>query len=131
MFTACNSLKLSYLYISTSVNYISRIIIYRYAPLSIRLIQHRLRPPLWATLKDSIQTLLQKPVIDEESEIPPIGGNLSSAKRQPKFIIVVFIGGCTFAEISALRFLAQQDDERETRYIINHQLILILKIANF
>ena len=29
---------------------------------------------------------------------------------RPKVILVVFVGGCTFAEISALRFLSQQED---------------------
>lgn len=28
----------------------------------------------------------------------------------PKVVLVFFIGGCTFAEISALRFLSQQED---------------------
>ncbi|ODN00291.1 Vacuolar protein sorting-associated protein 33A [Orchesella cincta] len=96
-----------------------------YAPLSIRLIQHRLKPSLWANLKDSLLSLLPGPTVDEDTEIP-VG--LISGKRSTKFTVVVFIGGCTFAEISALRFLAQQDDEREflvvTSKIINGNTFL-------
>lgn len=33
-----------------------------------------------------------------------------SSSEESKVVLVFFIGGCTFAEISALRFLAQQDD---------------------
>lgn len=33
-----------------------------------------------------------------------------SGSEPPKLIMVFFIGGCTFAEISALRFLSQQED---------------------
>ena len=33
-----------------------------------------------------------------------------SNSEPPKLIMVFFIGGCTFAEISALRFLSQQED---------------------
>jgi len=37
-----------------------------------------------------------------------VGSNPSS--DSPRVVLVYFIGGCTFAEISALRFLSQQED---------------------
>lgn len=47
-------------------------------------------------------------------------GSFSSEISQndtPKMILVFFLGGCTFAEISALRFLSQQD-ENNVEFII-------------
>lgn len=41
------------------------------------------------------------------------GGSVSSLQSgadEPKVTLVFFLGGCTYAEISALRFLSQQDD---------------------
>ena len=34
----------------------------------------------------------------------------AAAADRPRVVLVVFVGGCTFAEISALRFLSQQED---------------------
>lgn len=36
--------------------------------------------------------------------------NSQSTSDFPKVVLVFFIGGCTFAEVSALRFLSQQED---------------------
>lgn len=36
----------------------------------------------------------------------------------PKVILVFFIGGCTFAEISALRFLSQQEEYSNIEFVI-------------
>lgn len=84
-----------------------------YAPITIRLVQHRLKPALWNMLKDSI-SLIPGPTVDEENEDSyNANTTISVGRRPPKFTVVVFIGGCTYAEISALRFLAQQDDERK------------------
>lgn len=33
-----------------------------------------------------------------------------SSSDPPRLILIFFIGGCTYAEISALRFLSQQED---------------------
>ena len=47
----------------------------------------------------------------------PLASNLrrrndsgEAAADRPRVVLVVFVGGCTFAEISALRFLSQQED---------------------
>ncbi|KAG7196607.1 hypothetical protein KM043_013095 [Ampulex compressa] len=86
-----------------------------YAPLSIRLAEHLVQPPGWQGLND-VMGLLPGPTI---SNVPD--SNTSVARRNsitsedsnsepPKLVMVFFIGGCTFAEISALRFLSQQED---------------------
>lgn len=43
--------------------------------------------------------------------------NEDPAADRPKVTLVVFVGGCTFAEISALRFLSQQEDAN-TEYLV-------------
>jgi hypothetical protein len=45
------------------------------------------------------------------------GGSISSQLSQndtPRVVLVFFLGGCTFAEVSALRFLSQQEDCKST-----------------
>lgn len=41
----------------------------------------------------------------------------------PRVILVYFIGGCTLAEISALRFLSQQEDSNVEFVIATTKLI--------
>ncbi|XP_071652634.1 vacuolar protein sorting-associated protein 33A-like, partial [Temnothorax longispinosus] len=86
-----------------------------YAPLSVRLAEQLVQLNGWQGLND-VMGLLPGPTI---SSVPY---NVSSSVRRnsitsedsssepPKLILVFFIGGCTFAEISALRFLSQQED---------------------
>ena len=79
-----------------------------YAPMSVRLVQNCARPG-WKAIRD-ILDMLPGPSFDEYQ-------NLSRRrKKNPdgiKRTLVVFVGGCTFAEISALRFLSQQEDAQE------------------
>jgi len=100
-----------------------------YAPLSIRLVQHRLKPNLWNSVRESLQSLLPGPIVDEETEISLVQNSVVSVdKNSPKTTLVVFIGGCTYAEISALRFLAQHEDDWEflvvTTKVINGNTFL-------
>ncbi|KAL0114024.1 hypothetical protein PUN28_011383 [Cardiocondyla obscurior] len=86
-----------------------------YAPLSVRLAEQLVQPNGWQGLND-MMGLLPGPTVNS------IPYNVSSSARRnsiasedsssepPKLILVFFIGGCTFAEISALRFLSQQED---------------------
>ena len=97
-----------------------------YAPLSIRLVEHALlRPEGWLGVEDALRALpgshfellqtfdtngvpIEKP--DE------MGGNrLHSAAKSSggttrRVVLVVFLGGVTFAEIAALRFLSSRSD---------------------
>ncbi|XP_066592546.1 vacuolar protein sorting-associated protein 33A [Prorops nasuta] len=85
-----------------------------YAPLSVRLAEQLAQPNGWQGLND-VMGLLPGPTINHVAQ------NTLSTRRNsipsndsdsepPKLILVFFIGGCTFAEISALRFLSQQED---------------------
>ncbi|EGI63679.1 Vacuolar protein sorting-associated protein 33A [Acromyrmex echinatior] len=86
-----------------------------YAPLSVRLAEQLVQPNGWQGLND-VMGLLPGPTV---SSIPysvllstrrnSITSEDSSSEP-PKLILVFFIGGCTFAEISALRFLSQQEE---------------------
>ena len=40
-------------------------------------------------------------------------GSLNSTTAEQKITLVFFLGGITYAEIAALRFLAQQDDGKK------------------
>lgn len=86
-----------------------------YAPLSVRLAEQLVQPHGWQGLND-VMGLLPGPTI---SSVPynvlPSGRrnsitNEDSNSEPSKLVMVFFIGGCTFAEISALRFLSQQED---------------------
>ncbi|XP_070389555.1 vacuolar protein sorting-associated protein 33A isoform X2 [Dermacentor albipictus] len=88
-----------------------------YAPLSVRLAQF-LALPGWRAISEAL-TLLPGPTLTDLQQRPPAGrmprrGSVSSlhssSAEEPKVTLVFFLGGCTYAEISALRFLSQQDD---------------------
>lgn len=94
-----------------------------YAPLSIRIIEQSLKPLGWNGLND-ILSCIPEPSFDDYP-FPNISStgrrdSLTSEISQfdiPKVILVFFVGGCTFAEISALRFLSQQD-ENNVEFVI-------------
>lgn len=89
-----------------------------YAPLSIRLVQHAIRSG-WRPIEEILK-LLPGPHSETKrggfSSIPSYDTLPGSANNSNKFadgrrslVLVVFIGGVTFAEISALRFLSSQE----------------------
>ncbi|KAG6407571.1 hypothetical protein SASPL_130563 [Salvia splendens] len=99
-----------------------------YAPLSIRLVQHAIRSG-WLHLSmssfprrslEEILKLLPGPQLETKrggfSSIPSydtLPGSLNSSEKlangRRDLVLVVFVGGVTFAEISALRFLSSQE----------------------
>ncbi|KAG6405390.1 hypothetical protein SASPL_132979 [Salvia splendens] len=99
-----------------------------YAPLSIRLVQHAIRSG-WIHLSmssflrrslEEILKLLPGPQLETKrggfSSIPSydtLPGTLNSSEKlangRRDLVLVVFVGGVTFAEISALRFLGSQE----------------------
>lgn len=102
-----------------------------YAPLSIRIVEQSLKPNGWQTLKDNLASV-PEPIFEEyQSSAAPTGaggrrGSFSSEISQSemtKVILVFFLGGCTFAEISALRFLSQQEDNNVEFVIATTKLI--------
>ncbi|CAL5028671.1 unnamed protein product [Urochloa decumbens] len=89
-----------------------------YAPLSIRLVQHAVRSG-WRSIEELLK-LLPGPhldlkrgglTIDSSLEVHPGSGAQQSIDRvgHRSLVLVVFIGGVTFAEIAALRFLSAQE----------------------
>ncbi|KAK0073869.1 hypothetical protein PV325_009092 [Microctonus aethiopoides] len=86
-----------------------------YAPLSVRLAEQLIQPGGWQGLND-ILGLLPGPAVNGDirgaSSIIRRGSMTSedSSSDPPRLILIFFIGGCTYAEISALRFLSQQED---------------------
>jgi hypothetical protein len=81
--------------------------------------------PGWRSIKD-ILDLLSGPSFEELQHIPH---HLHRGRQDEeedegfgtgngcKRTLVVFVGGCTFAEIAALRFLSQQEDAT-TEYLV-------------
>ncbi|KAJ6797482.1 vacuolar protein-sorting-associated protein 33-like protein [Iris pallida] len=88
-----------------------------YAPLSIRLVQHAIRSG-WRSIEEILK-LLPGPHLDlkrggstsSSSDMlqggQPIPDRVADGRRA--LALVVFIGGVTFAEIAALRFLSSQE----------------------
>lgn len=77
----------------TDISYVYSV----YAPLSVRLAEHVTKNGGWKQLQD-VLGLLPGPTLDEN---PPIPGNLTQSNSDaPQVVLVFFIGGCTFAEVS-------------------------------
>ncbi|KAM4677400.1 vacuolar protein sorting-associated protein 33B [Discoglossus pictus] len=78
-----------------------------YVPLSCKLIEQVLQRKSWAGLEEVTRLLNGNEFVEQLSE-----KSLNAAPR--RVILAVFLGGCTFSEISALRFLGK---ETGTRFI--------------
>ncbi|KAF7820166.1 vacuolar protein-sorting-associated protein 33-like protein [Senna tora] len=86
-----------------------------YAPLSIRLVQHAIRSG-WRPVEEILK-LLPGPHLETKrggfSNSPSVdtlsGASTNIADGRRSLVLVVFVGGVTFAEISALRFLTAQE----------------------
>jgi len=92
-----------------------------YAPLSVRLAQFLERQSGWRGLEEILKQL-PGPTVEEKQNIPAAllkknTGGQSNADGPPRVTLVYFLGGCTYSEISALRFLAQQENA-STDYVI-------------
>ncbi|XP_024969403.1 vacuolar protein-sorting-associated protein 33 homolog [Cynara cardunculus var. scolymus] len=88
-----------------------------YAPLSIRLIQHAIRSG-WRPLEEILKLLpgthteSKRSAFAKSPSFDILPGGLRMDKVEDgrrALVLVVFIGGVTFAEISALRFLSSQE----------------------
>jgi len=115
-----------------------------YAPLSIRLVQHAVRSG-WRSIEELLK-LLPGPhldlkrggsTFDSSLEVQPGSGAQQSIDRvgHRSLVLVVFIGGVTFAEIAALRFLSAQEGMGydflvATTKVVNGNTILRPIIAN-
>lgn len=121
-----------------------------YAPLSIRIVENILKPSGWHALSDIINCI-PGPTFDDyqsnfnKKNIHTTAGAVArrnsmtselSQSDNPRVILVFFIGGCTFAEISALRFLSQQEENNvefiiATTKLINKNTFLDSFIENY
>ncbi|XP_055319720.1 vacuolar protein sorting-associated protein 33A [Sitodiplosis mosellana] len=103
-----------------------------YAPLTIRIIERALKPNGWQSLNDVLSCLPGPTFEDYQSNVGQSTlsttrrGSFSSEISQsdtPKVILVFFLGGCTYAEISALRFLSRQEDNNVEFIVATTKLI--------
>ncbi|KAF7102215.1 hypothetical protein CFC21_103392 [Triticum aestivum] len=88
-----------------------------YAPLSVRLVQHGVKSG-WRSIEEVLK-LLPGPHLDLRRDLSTISGSselLPAGAQQNadrvgrhSVVLVVFVGGVTFAEIAALRFLGAQE----------------------
>ncbi|XP_037091633.1 vacuolar protein sorting-associated protein 33A-like [Pollicipes pollicipes] len=92
-----------------------------YAPLSVRLAQLLARPG-WRSSADAL-ALLPGDTLQEEQRAPAAARNrrdtgpLGLAADDARLTLVFFLGGVTFAEVAALRFLSGQEDA-PTEYVV-------------
>ncbi len=69
-----------------------------FCPISIRLIEALVKRG-WNSIKEVIKRL------PGEYDYPTNDKEIINPKSRPNFILVVFIGGITYAEIAAIRYL--------------------------
>lgn len=94
-----------------------------YAPLSVRVVERSLRRLGWLGMGDVLASLpgptfqettavaADKAAADEPTSTSERRSSLSSELSladHPRVVMVFFVGGCTFAEVAALRFVAQE-----------------------
>ncbi|XP_060105435.1 vacuolar protein sorting-associated protein 33A [Heteronotia binoei] len=85
-----------------------------YAPLSVRLAQLLARPG-WRSIEEVLK-MLPGPHFEERQQLPT-GLQKKRQHGENKVTVVFFLGGVTYAEIAALRFLSQMEDGG-TEYVI-------------
>ncbi|KAM7145102.1 vacuolar protein sorting-associated protein 33A [Macrochelys suwanniensis] len=85
-----------------------------YAPLSVRLAQLLARPG-WRSIEEVLK-ILPGPHFEERQQLPT-GLQKKRQQGENRITLVFFLGGVTYAEIAALRFLSQMEDG-STEYVI-------------
>ncbi|XP_034385616.1 vacuolar protein sorting-associated protein 33B [Cyclopterus lumpus] len=75
-----------------------------YVPLSCKLVEQVLERDGWTGLEEVTKLLNGQ----EFAVTGSIGADSSTKSDAQRIVIVVFLGGCTFSEISALRFLGRE-----------------------
>ncbi|KAF3686214.1 Vacuolar protein sorting-associated protein 33B [Channa argus] len=82
-----------------------------YIPLSCKLVEQVLERDGWTGLEEVTRLLNGNEFFAQESN----GADLSTKNDSQRIVLVMFLGGCTFSEISALRFLGR---ERGYKFIV-------------
>lgn len=96
-----------------------------YAPLSVKLVE-KIRKSGAVSLMDGRSELKNLLGGVFEDKMPTAGREASlysQSTDETKVVIIVFIGGCTFAEISALRLLSQQEDQSVEFVVLTTNII--------
>ncbi|XP_042193601.1 vacuolar protein sorting-associated protein 33A [Callorhinchus milii] len=78
-----------------------------YAPLSVRLTQLLARPG-WRSIEEVLK-MLPGPHFEERQQLPS-GLHKKRQQGESRVTLVFFLGGVTYAEIAALRFLSQMEE---------------------
>ncbi|CAL9708472.1 unnamed protein product [Knipowitschia caucasica] len=91
-----------------------------YAPLSIRLTQVLTRPG-WRSIEEVLK-MLPGPHFEERQQLPA-GLHKKRQQGENRTTLVFFLGGVTYAEIAALRFLSQMEDSGMEYVIATTKLI--------
>eukprot|EP01090_Pellita_catalonica_P017405 TRINITY_DN5247_c0_g1_i1.p1 TRINITY_DN5247_c0_g1~~TRINITY_DN5247_c0_g1_i1.p1 ORF type:complete len:594 (-),score=95.78 TRINITY_DN5247_c0_g1_i1:73-1854(-) len=105
-----------------------------YAPISVRLIQRASEPGGWQSIREALQ-MLPGATTEVTQELPTGVIDTNNVTGSAKVTLVFFIGGVTYTELSALRYLSQQQEDREyiaaTTKIVNGNFVLssILKVV--
>ncbi|XP_025409847.1 vacuolar protein sorting-associated protein 33A [Sipha flava] len=94
------------------INYVYGI----YAPLSVRLIHHISKSD--SKVLSDVLPLLPGPIVEHVNYNTDQTSSMNFLVDSQKVVLVFFIGGCTFAEISALRFLSSLEDST-VEYVIS------------
>ncbi|CAI7750381.1 unnamed protein product [Closterium sp. NIES-54] len=104
-----------------------------YAPLSVRLLQQAIQPGAWRAM-DEVTKTATGPTFEWEQSPDgtthrDVTNRAPSAMRKgpsesvPRLVAAVFLGGVTFAEIAALRFLSMQDSAMTSFLIITTNIV--------
>uniref|UniRef100_A0AAQ5ZZT2 VPS33A core subunit of CORVET and HOPS complexes n=1 Tax=Amphiprion ocellaris TaxID=80972 RepID=A0AAQ5ZZT2_AMPOC len=91
-----------------------------YAPLSIRLTQVLARPG-WRSIEEVLK-MLPGPHFEERQQLPS-GLHKKRQQGENRTTLVFFLGGVTYAEIAALRFLSQMEDSGMEYIIATTKLV--------
>ena len=91
-----------------------------YAPLSCRLVQmahgdgpYKAKPQAWGALDADLPGGPSDEVVQISGASAGSGGGGGEGGRKKKLTLVLFLGGVTYAEISALRFMGEHDPNRQ------------------
>lgn len=115
-----------------------------YAPLSIRLVEQALKPSGWQGVSESLSVLpgahfdILQGVDDQgmptekafKPNPPSTAGNAGQllgkegrSSQPPEVVLVAFLGGVTFSEISALRFLSSMPGSNQHFVVLTTSLV--------
>ena len=82
-----------------------------YTPISCRLVEEVLRHGGWLGLEEVTRHIPEQPFAQVRSQSAwpnPARGSSPSPSSLPRATLIYFIGGCSYSEVSALRFLARR-----------------------